>query len=107
MTNLKSRIFDLFRISIFVFGILLTVSAFFAGKVFAADAFPPPGRIPCDTAKPVEFSSDRPYQASPCGDRPISLWCGNDVVINLGTVKTPYCDRQTGQATECECKGAQ
>lgn len=89
---------------------LLITFSFFSGKVFAADAIPDGGRIPCkDSTDPSnpEFASDRPYQASPCGDRPVSYWCGNDVVIKLATVKVPYCDRQSGQATECECKGAQ
>lgn len=78
---------------------------FATGRVFAADAIPSPGRLPCDTESNPEFSSDRPYQASPCGDRPITYFCGNSVVVDLGNVSTPYCDTNNGQQTICPCKG--
>lgn len=55
------------------------------------DAIPEP-RVDClmDTYRNPEFSSDRPYQASICGDRQITYWCGNKVIVNLGTVSCPY-----------------
>lgn len=71
---------------------------------FAADAVPAPAPIPCKDTKNPEFSSDRPYQASPCGESPestVSYWCGNGVVISLGTVKVPYCDSRAGEKRSC------
>jgi hypothetical protein len=58
----------------------------YAGKVYAQDAVPKP-IVPCDesSVRDPEFNSDRPYQASPCGDAPKTWWCGNTVVINLGS----------------------
>lgn len=88
---------------LFTFFLSLLGSSFYAGRVLAEDAFPPPGRIPCnaDPENP-EFSSDRPYQGSPCGDnRPTAFFCGNAVVIWLGTVSVPYCDESNGKKTSC------
>lgn len=82
--------------------LLMLIASFGFGNTYAKDAFPPPGLIPCDDEKGKEFSSDRPYQASPCGDNtPISYFCGNKVVVNLGTVSTRYCDPLLGQKKEC------
>jgi hypothetical protein len=76
----------------FLFLFLFSIFSFFTGKIYAEDAFPAPGRIDCDPSKTEdpEYSSGRPYQASPCGDRPITYWCGNTVVVNLGNVSCPY-----------------
>ncbi|KKU10255.1 MAG: hypothetical protein UX13_C0016G0012 [Candidatus Woesebacteria bacterium GW2011_GWB1_45_5] len=38
-------------------------------------------KVPCDTEKDPEFHSDRPYQASPCGDSPKAVFCNNDYII--------------------------
>ncbi len=65
------------------------------------DAFPGGGKIPCDAPpSDPEFSSDRPYQASPCGDAPKTYSCGNTIVVSLGTVTTDYCNAET-----CPYKG--
>jgi len=77
-----------------------------AGKVLAEDAFPPPP-VACDDTEPTEFSSDRPYQASVCPGGSTTYWCGNDVIISLGNIKVPYCDKENGAKTECPCDGAE
>jgi len=64
--------------------------------IIAADAIPQPGKIPCDPnlkADP-EYNSLRPYQASPCGDIPLSLFCGNTLILFLDNVKTIYCGQE-------------
>jgi len=97
---------------LFLFLTLLTFTFYLLpAAAKAANAIPPPGRIPCEIEKdllgnPVsgsdpEYASDRPYQASPCGDTPITYWCGNDVVVILGTVQVDYCDESGGQANSC------
>ena len=69
-------------------------------------AFPGNGnKIPCNEIAPQEFNSDRPYQASPCGDAPKALFCGNSVVIDIGTVSTGYCGSDTCECTGLKCDG--
>lgn len=48
----------------------------------AADAVPDPF-VPCleDSVRNPEFNSQRPYQASPCGDSPKAVYCNNDYRI--------------------------
>lgn len=64
---------------------LALISLFFAGKVYAADPIPEFGRIDCpdfDNEKSnPNFNSSRPYQASPCGDAPKAVMCGNSLQI--------------------------
>lgn len=87
---------------LFVFSFLVLGSFFAAGKVYAAntDAIPKPGVVPCDTSGNPEFNSDRPYQASPCGGRPITYWCGNSVVVDVGSVSTPW---NSGTCSDTSC----
>lgn len=67
--------------------ITLSLIIFFLAGVQTAKAvssqkpIPEPGKIPCTAKENPEFNSDRPYQASPCGDSPKALFCGNDLVI--------------------------
>lgn len=66
--------------------------SFFAGKIFAEPKpVPPPGKIPCSTSQTEnpDFSSDRPYQASPCGDAPKIYYCGNTVQIEVDAPAKP------------------
>ncbi|QQG41889.1 MAG: hypothetical protein HYV90_01090 [Candidatus Woesebacteria bacterium] len=107
------QILKFFKFPLLVFvsflSLLIINSSLLIKVARAANAIPPPGRIPCDptlVADP-EYASDRPYQASPCeGDgATITYWCGNDVVVMLGTSKTPYCDSANGQQTVCPCNG--
>ncbi len=72
-------------LGVFVVAVMLQIKT-----VMAEDAIPRPGNVPCETEKNPEYSSGRPYQASPCGDAPKTYWCGNAVVIYLNTVKCPY-----------------
>ncbi len=66
--------------------------AFLSGRVVAApQPVPPPGRIPClekQTEDP-NFNSSRPYQASPCGDSPKAVMCGNTLQIIETTPTRP------------------
>lgn len=64
----------------------LLASPFFAGKIFAAAPDPIPGpRIPCpdinNPSSDPNFNSSRPYQASPCGDSPKAIMCGNSLQV--------------------------
>jgi hypothetical protein len=64
--------------------VFLFLFAFNAGKTYAApDPVPPPGRIPCeaDQQEDPNFNSSRPYQASPCGDSPKAVMCGNTLQV--------------------------
>ena len=73
--------------------VLFLFSIYHLSFIIAADAIPQPGKIPCDPdLKPdPEYNSLRPYQASPCGDIPLSLFCGNTLILFLDNVKTDYC----------------
>jgi|GEM_PF-5576604 len=83
-------------IGVLFFCLLISYFVLNTKYAMAATAIPNPGRIPCPTnSSDPEFSSDRPYQASPCGSRPITYWCGNGVVIDLGGVSTSYCGADT------------
>ena len=77
-------------LAVFVFLSLLTIVVYLAPSAAKAqeDAFP--GGTDCDETKNPEFSSDRPYQATDCGPKPITFWCGNAVVVSLGTVSCPW-----------------
>ncbi len=83
------------------FSLLIISSSLLIKTVKAADALPGGGRIPCDVNPPFnpEFNTDRPYQASPCGDPVKALFCGNTVIINLGGVSCPYNGGHTCQYT--------
>lgn len=107
--------FNIYHLRFKKWKLILFLILFFSSAIYyilnttyslAANAIPAPAPIDCSATPNPEFSSDRPYQASVCGDRPITYWCGNSVVINLGSVKTSYCDKQGGQLTECPCTGA-
>ncbi len=91
-----------FKIAILFISILFVGGlSFFAGKIYAADAIPGGGNIPCDASPSnPEFNSDRPYQASRCGPYNITYWCGNGVVINSGSVSTKW-DASTCSDTSC------
>ncbi len=91
---------------IILFLILILCASFFAGRVYAENAIPDPVPFPCDETDDPEYASGRPYQGSVCGDRPITYWCGNDIVVSLGSVSVPYCDPGSGQATTCPCTGS-
>ncbi len=83
-----------------LFKSLLFLTIFFSFSIYylgfsiprsrAENAIPAPGRIPCTETKDPEFNSSRPYQASPCGDGPTALFCGNKVIVNLGGVSCNY-----------------
>lgn len=72
---------------------LVFSSSFLARRVSAADAVPPPGKIPCDPNIKMdpEYNTLRPYQASPCGELKLSVFCGNTLILYLDSVSTPYC----------------
>lgn len=91
-----------------VFFTLSVIAIFFSlssltGKVSAANAVPSPGNIPCspDPNSDPEFNSDRPYQASRCGNYNITYWCGNSVVMDIGSVHT---DWDPGSCTDSSCQ---
>jgi hypothetical protein len=63
-----------------VFLSLVFSSSFLAFKIKAIAPIPG-GRIPCANQKDLEFNSSRPYQASPCGDSPKAVFCGNQLQI--------------------------
>src|SRR6266478_2453219 len=89
------------KIVFFVFLTLLTFTIYLLPSTTKAlNAIPDGGKVPCTETKNPEFNSDRPYQASPCGDSPKALFCSNKVVVTLGTVHTPYCG-----GTTCKCVG--
>jgi hypothetical protein len=57
---------------------------FFTGKVLAAPVpIPESGRIKCPdiNGEDPNFNSSRPYQASPCGDSPKAVMCGNSLQV--------------------------
>lgn len=85
-TLLPKIIFSLFLLLVVGSSLLVKAAA-------AADAIPQPGKIPCDPNIKMdpEFNSLRPYQASPCGDLPLSRFCGNTLILFLDNVTTPYC----------------
>ena len=87
-------IFLLFFLSLLSF-------SFLAIRINAqTNAVPEGGFVPCDQTSPVEYQSLRPYQASPCGDPPRAIICGNTVIVTVGKVSTPYCG-----STTCPCVG--
>lgn len=68
-----------------VFFFLFFSLAFVTGKTYAAEPqpVPDPGRIKCieDQINDPNFNSSRPYQASPCGDSPKAIMCGNSLQV--------------------------
>ncbi len=105
------QISKFFRFPLLVFvsflSLLIINSSLLIKVARAANAIPSPAPIPCDPelVDDPEYSSDRPYQASPCtsgeGGGHITLWCGNNIVLVLGKVKVSYCDKANGSATSC------
>jgi hypothetical protein len=101
MSKLKSlsQLPSLYRFLI-VLVIFLLFSTFYllhSTFSYAADAVPKP-KVPCGSVKDPEFDSDRPYQASPCGDSPKALFCGNKLVITesiKATRATDFADTMT------------
>lgn len=68
--------------------------SFFAGTVYAAEPqpIPPNGRIDCPAgSEDPNYNSSRPYQASPCGDSPKAVMCGNtlQVIENISGGRAP------------------
>jgi len=72
-----------FFISLLFLTLLVISSSLLVKTVRAVTPIPPSGRIPCkvDQTENPNFSSDRPYQASPCADSPKASWCGNSLQI--------------------------
>lgn len=73
------------KLKFIAFLVLFFASLYFGYKVSevrAVDAIPDPV-VPCqeNEAEDPEFSSLRPYQASPCGPAPRALFCNNNYVI--------------------------
>lgn len=80
-------------VSFFVFAVFLTLSAatiYLAPKTVSAQESAFPGGADCNETENPEFSSLRPYQATDCGPKPVTYWCGNAVVVSLGKVSCPY-----------------
>lgn len=74
-------IFFIVFLSLVIWNLIFRIS-----RVSAISPVPPPGRIPCNApASNLNFSSDRPYQASPCGDSPKAIWCGNTLQMEVDT----------------------
>lgn len=85
------------KIILSIFFLTVWLFTFWAGKLSAADAIPEP-RVPCleNEFRNPEFNSQRPYQASPCGDSTKAVFCSNNYTI-IEKVSTPWsptrCDR--------------
>jgi len=75
-----------------VFSLLLSaVACGLFIKVLRAEAQVPPPIVPCDdSGKDPEFSSQRPYQASPCGTSPKAMFCGDKINITETVTRTRY-----------------
>lgn len=97
MKNLsKLIIFLFFLISLITTYYILGVPRLLADE----DAVPEP-MVPCTDKENIgwrnpEWSSQRPYQASPCGDSPKAYFCSNDYIIEekVSTDWTSQCDAQ-------------
>ncbi len=78
----------LFLVVFLLFGIWHL--AFGIPRSDAADAIPGEAPIPCEDTRNPEFNSDRPYQASPCGDANKALFCSNSIIMTIGSVSKTY-----------------
>lgn len=61
---------------------LVTLS-FLAGNILAAPQAVPTPKVKCPDINGADpnFNSSRPYQASPCGDSPKAIMCGNSLQV--------------------------
>jgi hypothetical protein len=83
---------------------LVLLFLLFAKPTFAQTiAVPSPAPIDCSKTDNPEYNSLRPYQASPCGDAPKTYFCGNKLIVGIGTVTTTPCGSSVCPCVSSSC----